>query len=158
LSVLEEEGIKATFFMLGKNALLEPEIVAKVRGKGHTVANHGMEHFNGWSTEDVAYENNCQTGSETVSSKLFRPPYGKLKLSQYKKLIQDNQLVFWDVISGDFDVDMTPDRVRDNVVNNTRNGSIIVMHDSVKAFENLRGSLRNIVVDLKGKGYEFDRL
>jgi len=158
LSVLEEEGVKATFFMLGKNVKLHPGLVARTRKAGHTIANHGMEHLNGWNTKDQSYHENCKSGSEMVSSKLFRPPYGKLKLSQYKMLKEDNQLVFWDVISGDFDQTIGPDVVRKNVVKSVRNGSIIVMHDSAKALQNLRESLRYIIVQLKAEGYEFDSL
>ncbi len=68
-----------------------------------------------------------------VKSKLFRPPYGKISLSQSKVLKQKYKIVMWDVLSADFDLSITPEKCARNVLDNASKGSIIVMHDSVKA-------------------------
>ncbi len=158
LSVLEEHRIKATFFMLGKNVQKQPALVEKVRKGGHTVANHGMNHMNGWATPLDTYLKDIEEGKRLTNSSLFRPPYGRLTLSQYKNLKGKNQIIFWDVISGDFDPSTDISTVKGNVVNNVRNGSVIVMHDSLKAMNNLEGSLWGIIDELKNKGYTFGLL
>lgn len=158
LNTLKEQEIKATFFMLGKNVVSLPALTAKVKDEGHRVANHGMEHLNGWNTSATQYAQNCEDGRRITESRLFRPPYGRLTLSQYNQLRKECAIVFWDVISGDFDTTIAPDRVVRNVLNSARNGSIIVMHDSAKALPNLKGSLKEIIIGLKKRGFEFDVL
>lgn len=155
LDVLETHGVKATFFILGKNADQHPELVQKMREQGHTIGNHGMDHLNGWTTLTEQYKHNAFEGKRVSSSVLFRPPYGKLTLSQYKSLKDTEKIVFWDVISGDFDQKIDEQTVIHNVLKNVRSGSIIVMHDSKKAMKNLQGSLNEIILGLKGKGYDF---
>lgn len=155
LDVLKAHGIKATFFVLGKNVMDNPCIVQRLKDEGHLLANHGMEHLNGWRTDTEQYLKNTAEGRTVSGSRLFRPPYGKLRLKQYRQIRQEDRVVFWDVISGDFDQHISAEQVIRNVVDNSRNGSIIVMHDSVKAMKNLEGSLNGIIVELKEKGFEF---
>jgi hypothetical protein len=76
-------------------------------------------------------------------------------LKQYGQIRQEDRVVFWDVISGDFDQTISAEQVIRNVVDNSRKGSIIVMHDSVKAMKNLQGSLNGIIMELKAKGFDF---
>lgn len=158
LDVLKLQRIKATFFVLGKNAKANPTILARLKEEGHVVANHGMEHLDGWITTAETYTKNVEQGKMVSGSKLFRPPYGKLSLRQYQQLRLYNKLVFWDVISGDFDQRTKPKEVIKNVVDNSRKGSIIVMHDSVKAMNNLKASLNEIIMELKAKGFQFEVL
>ena len=158
LRVLEEHGIKATFFVLGTNAQKHPELVEMIRSKGHQIGNHGMEHVNGWSTNSEAFIKDALAGKSITDSNLFRPPYGKLKLSQYWGLKKSEKIIFWDVISGDFDTTIDANTVVRNVIDNVRNGSIIVMHDSQKALKNMEGSLSTIIQELKKMGYQFGTL
>lgn len=117
-----------------------------------------MNHLDGWTTSTERFTRDVEEGKRIVESKLFRPPYGKLTLSQYRKINQTEDIVFWDVISGDFDETIDADQVFTNVVDNVRNGSIIVMHDSHKAMRNMQGSLARIIEELKKKGYAFGLL
>lgn len=158
LGVLESHGIQATFFMLGKNAKRHPELMERVRNRGHRIGNHGMLHLDGWTSSTDNFEKDVQEGKKITGSSLFRPPYGKLSLSQYRRIKQSEEIVFWDVISGDFDRTINAQQVFTNVVDNVRNGSIIVMHDSEKAKENMAGSLSQIIEELKIQGYEFGLL
>lgn len=155
LDVLNTHRVKATFFVLGKNAEANPGILARLKKEGHVVANHGMEHLDGWKTAIGAYATNADEGRKASGSDMFRPPYGKLRPLQYQQLTRHSKVVFWDVISGDFDQQTTPEQVIRNVVENSRKGSIIVMHDSVKAMNNLKGSLNQIIMELKAKGFQF---
>lgn len=155
LSVLKSHSVKATFFVLGKNAEKHPDIVREIRAEGHQVGNHGMNHLNGWNTSNSLYAEDVALGKAISASNLFRPAYGKLTRAQYKLLAPTEKVVFWDVISGDFDEKTDSKTVVKNVLNNTRAGSVIVMHDSKKAMNNLSGSINEIIVKLKEKGYQF---
>jgi peptidoglycan/xylan/chitin deacetylase (PgdA/CDA1 family) len=158
LGVLEKHGVKATFFLLGKNAKKHPEIVALIQAKGHQIGNHGMIHLSGWQTSTGDYIEDMKQGKAETSSNLFRPAYGKLSLPQYRQIKQTEQIVLWDIISGDFDPSINADKVYYNVTKNARNGSIIVMHDSPKALPNMQGSLNRIITELKKNGYGFGLL
>lgn len=155
LDVLKAHGIKATFFVLGKNAMDNPSIMQRLKEEGHLLANHGMEHLNGWRTQTEVYVKNMAEGRTVSGSRLFRPPYGKLRLKQYRQINKEDRVVFWDVISGDFDQNISAEQVIRNVVENSRKGSIIVMHDSKKAMNNVAGSLNRIIMELKAKGFDF---
>lgn len=155
LDVLESHGIKATFFVLGKNVNKHPELFDQLKEKGHGIGNHGMNHLNGWTIATDEYVKNVALGKQIIGSNLFRPPYGRLTISQYNRLVQTEKIVFWDVISGDFDQKIDERTVINNVMKNARNGSIIVMHDSKKAMNNLVGSLNEVINGLKQKGYDF---
>jgi peptidoglycan/xylan/chitin deacetylase (PgdA/CDA1 family) len=155
LRVLESHGVKATFFLLGKNAKQHTDLVGRIRNEGHMTANHGMNHLNGWKTANAVYLDDVQNGKEQIGSAVFRPPYGKLGFWQYLQLRKKVKIVFWDVISGDFDEKTDGNQVIDNVLTNTRNGSIIVMHDSEKALPNLKTTLNEIITQLSEKGFSF---
>lgn len=158
LDVLKTHGVKGTFFFLGKNVLKHPETVQRLKVEGHVIANHGMNHLNGWKSNKSDYMNDALKGKKVTGSDMFRPPYGRLTLPQYWAVRKSEHVVFWDVISGDFDTSISPAQVIDNVVSNVRNGSIVVMHDSKKALKNLRDSLGQIIEDLVKRGYRFETL
>ena len=158
LDALESHGIKATFFVLGKNVEKHPELFKRLKQEGHGIGNHGMNHPNGWTTSTDEFVEDVMLGKNITESNLFRPPYGKLTISQYRRLAQTEKIVFWDVISGDFDPRTDKQAVINNVLKNVRNGSIIVMHDSEKAMNNLIGSMNEIIISLKEKGYAFGTL
>ncbi len=158
LDVLKEHDVQATFFVLGKNVEQYPKLMLKLREEGHSVGNHGMNHLNGWRTSTQNYLEDYLLGKERSGSVLFRPAYGKLTVNQYRRIKELGQIVFWDVIAGDFDQNLTPKEVYNNVIGKVRNGSIIVLHDSQKALKNVKESLGQIIIELKEKGYEFERL
>ena len=158
LSILALHQIKATFFVLGKNAQKHPELIKELKEQGHQIGNHGMDHLNGWATPTDEYVRNVALGKQLTGSCLFRPPYGKLTFGQYRRLVKTEKIIFWDVISGDFDQKIDERKVVNNVLQNARNGSVIVMHDSKKAMNNLIGSMNEIIKGLKQKGFDFEIL
>jgi peptidoglycan/xylan/chitin deacetylase (PgdA/CDA1 family) len=164
LDTLASHGIKATFFCIGNNIENHPHIFRKVIDEGHTIGNHTFNHLNGWNTENEPYLNNVEAAENTIVAlypafkinMLFRPPYGKIKASQSRRLrAQGYSIIMWDVLSADFDQSISPKKCLKNVIDNTRDGSIIIFHDSVKAFENLKYALPLTIEYLKSKGYEF---
>ena len=158
LSFLEQEKIKATFFCVGNNVDLHPQIFKKVLEAGHVCANHTFNHMNGFSVNNKTYFENIEKCDKYYGNKLFRPPHGRIKLSQYSKLKRKYKIVFWDVVSFDFDKNVTEEKCFENVKKHTRAGSIIVFHDSVKAKKNLLYALPKSVQFLKAEGYEFGTL
>ncbi len=158
LSFLREEKIKATFFCVGNNVELHPEIFRKVKEEGHICANHTFNHISGWQTPNNQYFENVERCDKYYSNRLFRPPHGRITLSQYSKLKRKYQFVFWDVVSFDFDKNTSPQKCFENVCNHTRNGSVIVFHDSVKAQRNLEIALPQSIKFLKEEGYSFGLL
>ncbi len=158
LDTLREEGVSATFFLLGKNAEVHPELMDRIVAEGHAIGNHGYAHLNGWNTSKKTYLLNFKMAIPLLGQRLFRPPYGKLGLGQYGALSPQTTIVFWDVISGDFDTTITGEQCTKNVLNSIRNGSIIVMHDSAKALPNLQNSLKETIRSMKSHGFGFKKL
>lgn len=105
LEILKEHQAKATFFLIGKNVLIYPDIVNKIQNDGHQIGNHTHNHLNGWKTDtDVYIDNILQAEHILPQTRLFRPPYGKITKKQAEKMrAKGYQIVFWDIISGDFD-------------------------------------------------------
>jgi len=165
LSKLNEYNAKATFFCIGDNIRKYPEIFQKVINEGHSIGNHTFNHLNGWKTNTNNYiENAMRCDNETRNSKLetqnlFRPPYGKIKPSQSKILRKlGYKIIMWDVISYDFDATISKEQCLENVLKNVKSGSIIVFHDSKKAFFNLEYVLPRTLEFLKDKGYVCERI
>jgi peptidoglycan/xylan/chitin deacetylase (PgdA/CDA1 family) len=156
LDVLKKYQIKATFFCIGDNVKKHPGIYQRILDEGHAVGNHTQNHLKGWKTVDETYLKNVEECAEQINSTLFRPPYGKIKKSQFKLINQHYSIIMWDVLSGDFDVKTTLEKCYNNVVKNTKSGSIIVFHDSIKASKNLKYALPKAIEFLLNKGFIFD--
>jgi peptidoglycan-N-acetylglucosamine deacetylase len=168
LNILKQFNVKATFFCIGDNVGKHPDIYQQILADGHSVGNHTFNHLNGWKTNDADYLANIKQCSELVQSNLFRPPYGRIKKSQISNLqspisnlqspISNLQIIMWDVLSGDFDINLSPEKCLKNVLKYSRNGSIIVFHDSLKAFKRLEYALPLALEILQKKGYNFSQL
>jgi peptidoglycan/xylan/chitin deacetylase (PgdA/CDA1 family) len=165
LSELKKHNAKATFFCIGDNVKKHLEVLKKVFAEGHSVGNHTFNHLNGWKTATEDYIENCILCEKVLddfdikSKKLFRPPYGKIKPSQSKILRKlGYKIIMWDVISYDFDTTISKELCLENVLKNVTSGSIIVFHDSKKAFANLEYVLPRTLQFLKEKGFIFEKL
>lgn len=158
LDILDTFGAKATFFCLGKNVENHPELFELIKQKGHSVGNHSYSHKNGWKTENTEYFHDIDKATKLIKSKLFRPPYGKIKPSQIKYLKKKYKIVMWDVLSGDFDPHTSKEKCYDNVINNIESGSIVVFHDSLKAKEKVLDILPRVLKTLSELGYVFEGL
>ncbi|KIO74955.1 polysaccharide deacetylase [Pedobacter lusitanus] len=161
LNTLKSFNCKATFFCIGDNINKHAEIFEQVKNDGHAIGNHTLNHLKGWITEDKTYIKNFQDCQKLTNTNLFRPPYGRIKKSQIKELRKINpqlNIIMWDVLSGDFDLNLSPEKCYENVIKNTRNGSIIVFHDSLKAFDRLKFALPATLKFLTAQGYKFHTL
>lgn len=156
LKQLKEYKAKATFFCIGKNVKSHHKIYEEILKNGHSVGNHTFNHLNGFKTSHKEYLENVKHAAAHIHSNLFRPPYGKLRSSQGKALLKEGyKIIMWDVLSADWDAKVSPERSLQYVLDNTRNGSIIVMHDSLKAKEKIYFSLPKVLAHFTERGYEF---
>ena len=167
LDILEKYNAKATFFCIGKNVAEYGELYNRILSEGHGVGNHTQNHLKGWKTDNEEYVDNVKQAATFISSNLFRPPYGRIKRFQAKVLMQEMneegnatpyKIVMWTVLSGDFDTMISGQKCADNVINNTDRGSIVVFHDSAKAFDRLQVALPQVLEFFSKEGYKFKAL
>jgi peptidoglycan-N-acetylglucosamine deacetylase len=168
LDTLNEYNAKATFFCVGDNIEKHPDIFSRILSEGHSVGNHTYNHLNGWKTKHKDYLDNILKCNSLLNSypqhvnphllPLFRPPYGKMKKSQIASLKSDFSIILWDVLSGDFDQTITEEKCLKNVLTKTRQGSIIVFHDSLKAKKNLFYTLPKFLEHFSKQGCKFSLL
>ncbi len=162
LEQLDQYNAKATFFCIGANIQKNPTIFQSVQDAGHAIGNHTQNHIKGWETANEKYLKdilNCQEQLPENNSMLFRPPYGKIKKNQGKLLRQKGyKIIMWDVLSADFDTTVTPEECLNNVIKNVTSGSIIVFHDSVKAFPRLEYALPRTLAFLSENGYNCEKM
>jgi peptidoglycan-N-acetylglucosamine deacetylase len=163
LDELKKYNAKATFFCIGKNVVAEQAIYKRILDEGHAVGNHTYNHFNGWKTKDDIYLDDVKEAGKFIDSIMFRPPYGRITSFQAKNIngaLKKTfvKIIMWDVISGDFDNSLTGDQCLQNVILNTTKGSIVVFHDSEKAFSRLQFLLPGVLKFFVKKGYRFERL
>lgn len=158
LEQLKAFNATAMFFMVGDNIDKHPEIFQKVLDSGNGIGSHTQNHMVGWNTDLDKYIANVEQGARKLDSRFFRPPHGRIKKSQIKALKENYSLIMWDVLSGDFDLKLSSADCVKNVVENVSQGSIIVFHDSVKAWPRLERALPEILKQLKEKGYSFGDL
>lgn len=162
LDLLAQYEAKASFFCIGNNVALYPEVYKRIINEGHAVGNHTYHHLNGWKTSEAAYISDVKQAAQLIDSKLFRPPYGKIRSLQAKNLLNvlgaDTRIVMWDVLSGDFDRAFTSQQCYENVIRNIAPGSIVVFHDSEKAFPHLKIVLPRVLEFLKEANYSMKKI
>lgn len=158
LDLLRERGIRATFFMVGDNVRKYPALFERVKAEGHSYGNHTMHHLQGIRTRAARYEADVLEADRLIGSRWFRPPHGLVRWSQAARLRDRFDIVMYDLVTRDYSRHMTPDRVFDNVRRYTRDGSIIVFHDSIKAWPNMHVTLPRAIDWLTDNGYTFGQL
>lgn len=169
LDLLDRYHAKATFFCIGKNIEAHPEIFKDILARGHRIGNHTHNHLNAqkWNTEE--YLENVRLAETTILKhgrdhsislpRLFRPPYGRITGKLSEILLRENyRIVMWSLLSADFDLELDTVRSLKNLKKNSEPGSIIVFHDSVKAYENLKFLLPEYLEFLKRERKEMKTL
>lgn len=158
LDVLDRYGIKATFFMVGQNVERHPELLEEVRRRGHAVGNHTLHHMQGVRATTREYMRDALAGASLTGSALFRPPHGWLRPGQLSALKKHYKIVMYDLVTRDYSRHLTAEDVVANVKRYTRDGSIIVFHDSLKSIPRLREALPASLEWLQLQGFEFFKL
>lgn len=155
LDILHNNGIYATFFCVGDNVSRYPEIYNRILEEGHKVGNHTNNHLNGWKNSLIDYKQNTLLAKEKIDSDLFRPPYGRMTRKQYREISIDFKLIFWDVLTHDYNSNLSPDKCLKNAIKYTRNGSIVVFHDNLKSIDTLKYVLPLYIEHFLKLNYKF---
>lgn len=166
LKMLEEFNARATFFCVGDNIRKHRDIFNEILKANHWVGNHTFNHLKGWSTANAAYLENIALCQEIIienlpsstSTQLFRPPYGRIKNSQYQLIKDDYKIIMWDVLTNDYDQSLDEQVCLEKATQYTQSGSIVVFHDSLKAEKNLRYVLPRYLERMSAQGYTFEAI
>ena len=163
LDILAKYGVKATFFMVGENIEKHPEVYEQVVKAGHSIGNHTYNHLKGWKYSTKEYLANVEkspiTNHQSSITNLFRPPYGKATLCQRRALTRlGYRIIFWDILTRDYEASRTPEQMLAQIQKETRPGSIINFHDSLKSNERMLTVLPQAIEWLQEQGYELAAL
>ncbi|NOY37479.1 MAG: polysaccharide deacetylase family protein [Chlorobi bacterium] len=129
LDLLAEYKAKATFFCLGRRVEKYPDLFERIKKEGHAVGNHTYSHLSGWTTGNRKYFEDIERADKLIGSKLFRPPYGRIRPSQIRVLKERYKIIMWDVMSGDYDPRQTPEQISRRLEKHIRPGSVVVGHE-----------------------------
>lgn len=168
INTLKDYNAQATFFCIGDNVKKYPAIFKNVINNGHSIGNHTQKHLKGWKHKTDIYLKDVEDAENTITKilnsefenlNLFRPPYGKLKPKQGRIITElGYKIVMWDVLSFDWDKDVSQEKCFQNVISKASNGSIVVFHDSKKAAKNMQYALPKVLEYFSEKGYVFDAI
>jgi peptidoglycan/xylan/chitin deacetylase (PgdA/CDA1 family) len=163
LELLKKFNAKATFFCVGSNVIKYESIYKQVINEGHSTGNHTFHHLNGWTCNKASYLENVVLCAKAIQSNpsaknFFRPPYGKLRFSQYAALKNEYKIFLWDVLTRDWESDRSAESCFERIKKNVRPGSIIVFHDSVKAKERMLPALEMTLEHYSSLGFRFEAL
>lgn len=141
ISILNKYNIKATFFCVGENVQKYPEVFDLLLKNGHAIGNHTYHHVKAWKTDFNSYLSEIEQCNQLVKSNLFRPPHGQITRKLAQNLSKDFRIMMWSALTGDYDKKLSGKQCLANATKNTRPGSIIVFHDSLKARERMEYAL-----------------
>lgn len=159
LETLRDYRAKGTFFCIGDNIRKHPAVFNNISEQGHGLGNHTYNHLNGWKTNDATYLANVKQCAELLpKTPLFRPPYGRIKRAQAREVLETQKIVMWDVLSGDFSQDVSPQTCLRKTIQYARPGSILLFHDSLKARRNMEYAVPRVLDHFSNLGYRFDAL
>ena len=159
LDILAKYGVKATFFMVAENAERYPDLLIRVRAEGHTIGNHTYHHMRGHQSCTKKYVADALRGESVLATKLFRPPHGRMRYSQKNAMLAAGYTIYlWDVLTHDYNPRYSVEKILSVVKRYTRNGSIIVMHDSIKSRDRMLKVLPLVIEWLQSEGYQLEAL
>jgi peptidoglycan/xylan/chitin deacetylase (PgdA/CDA1 family) len=161
LQELAKYNARATFFCIGNNVEDNKTVYERILEEGHAVGNHSFDHLDGWKTSKEEYVSNVLKAGKIIKSGLFRPPYGRITRQQRKALTglkNPFKIIMWSVLSGDFDLTVSPEQCGSNILKYAKSGAIIVFHDSEKAFERMQYALPVVLKHFADKGYQFKEI
>jgi len=150
--LLDDRGHHATFFLLGEGVKKYPEVIPRLQSAGHAIGLHGHQHLDAWKSDAGEFINDYRKGNTLITSGLYRPPYGHLRLSQFRQFRQEKKIVMWNIMPGDFLDSMNAEAVSRYILDHVRPGSIIVLHDQERLREKLMKALPMIMDGIEKKG------
>jgi peptidoglycan-N-acetylglucosamine deacetylase len=134
LKILESFGAKATFFIVGKNAIRYPEIVKLIADQGHAIGNHSYSHATFPHMTSKARRSDihkCEAALQPYMAMLFRPPFGSENIfCHYDALHLGYRVIKWNISVDDWR-QYSPEWIAERLVNQLKGGSIALLHDNV---------------------------
>ena len=159
LDMLAAHGAKASFFCIGDRVKRFPGIYQRILDEGHAIGNHTFHHLNGWKTNDADYLTNITEAALCIDSRLFRPPYGRIKGSQARAIVAKGfKTIMWTVLSGDYDAKLNPAQCANRVLDNIAPGCIYLFHDAEKAEKNMLFALEKLLDACKIQGFRCEKI
>ena len=152
LSTLKRYNAKATFFVLGKNAEMYPDLYERIIREGHKIGNHTYSHQKGWGMPLEKYIEDVDFAEDILHSELFRPPYAQITPSQCRAVAQRHKIIMWNILSRDYLHTISPGECARVVVKHIAPGAIIAFHDSEKSFRNMSYALPKVLERIKELG------
>ncbi len=161
LSILEEYGVTATFFMVGENVGYYPEAAAAVLAAGHEIGNHSFDHkrLTRLDEDSIREEvSRCEEALFTLGEyrpHLLRPPEGAMNDTVRRVAREgDYRLILWDVDTRDW-AHTPPETIANSVISSVQAGDIILMHDYIGHDSPTPAALRRLLPTLLEQGYHF---
>ena len=157
LDILKEEQVPATFFVLGKNANVYPDVIRREIAEGHEVESHTMTHQNlaklseAEVREEVlgAQQAICAVEQRPNCIKYLRPPYGNV--SDTVKNVVTVPMIGWSIDTEDWN-SKNPQMIQDRALGLIKGWAVILMHD---IFETSLEGAERIIKELKAAGFTF---
>ena len=155
LDGLKERNVKATFFLIGKNAKENPELVKRLFEEGHLIGNHTYNHVDIAKVSDDEAKKEILDTDEAIFSitgkhvEYMRPPFGIWQ----RRLELDLEVmpVMWSIDPLDWTTENV-DEIVNKVVTEAEENDIILLHD---CYDSSVDAALRIVDILKEKGFEF---
>ena len=154
LQTLERYDAKATFFVLGKNVELYPDLYQMILDKGHKIGNHTYSHQKGWGMPLDRYIEDVDLAGDMLHTELFRPPYARITRTQLRQIAQRYRVVMWNVLSRDYDRGVSPKQCLRGTLKGLRRGDIVSLHDSAKSFRNTSYVLPQLLRKAREMGFD----
>ena len=154
LDVLKDFNVKGTFFLQGSKVVKNPKLFDKIKSQNHSIGNHTFSHLNGWTTPSSKYFFDVEKADKIINSKLFRPPFGKITFKQIKELKNRYKIIMWSIMPMDFSLKLSYSTILNNILNNIKNGSIIVLHCNSNYVKDSK-NLSVVIKFLLKKGFKF---
>lgn len=167
LAILKQHNAKATFFLIGKNAEANPDIVRRIDLDGHEIGNHTYSHSLGSTvempsklSEELKRADNSIERIIHKNTYLFRPPHGWRNPWMVHTCNElDMSIVLWNIDTKDW-ANASSQAIEHTVLENVKPGSIILLHDRLntkkdRLMQNTISALPGILDSLENRGYHF---
>lgn len=158
LDLLKEEGVKATFFFIGKQVEKYPELLIRVKEEGHSLGHHGYSHTSPKKQDLKEFKANFDKSKSLVASELYRPPHGEIKHNQAKYALTNGKLVMWSWMSYDWDCKLPVQSIITRFKKDVKKGDIAVFHENDKSKDRVKEIIPEIINIVRKKGLNFAAL
>lgn len=168
LDLLKKEGMKATFFVVAKNAAACPELIQRMKKEGHCIAFHSLEHRHAYLCSYRYMKHDFSKSLELLQNmncpvKFYRPPWGARNIFTKRFVNQYHlHMILWDVMAEDWKAGNTPEIIAGKIEKRIFDGAVICLHDGCEKYGGAKGApnqtieaLKLVLPKLKREGYQF---